>query len=454
MSGALQGMDSVRCALAAALAAGAHAADAVLAESEAGEARVRGEDLDFVTQAREHTLGIRVFVAGQSGLRSAVTSTSDLSADAVERLARDTVALAGATAEDPDAGLPEGGFAGDAPDLALLDPEDREVPMEVRIDEARRAEQAARKTDPRVVNSEGSEASVRFTQIAYGNSAGFEGSYGGAVHALASMPVAAQDGSMQTDYWMTIARSRAALESPEAVGRHAAERAVGRLGARRVPTCSVPVIFDAPTARSLLGNLAACLSGYAVYREASFLAEHLGETIASPALTIVDDGRLPGGLASRPFDGEGLPTRRTVVVERGRLSSWLLDSYSARKLGLHSTGNAVRGAGSAPSAGPSNLWIEPGTTSLDEMVQNTEKGLLVTGLFGHGFNAVTGDFSRGARGLWIEKGAPCFPVEEITVAGNLGDMLRSVDAVGSEILWLGAVAAPPLRIAAMTVAGE
>jgi PmbA protein len=453
VSARLEGLDAVRCALDGAARSGARAADAVLAESEAGEARVRGDELEFVTQARERTLGIRVFVEGRRGLRSAVTSTSDLSREAVERLAADTVALAGATAEDPDAGLPAGGFAVDAPELALLDPADRQVPMEARIEEARRAEAAGRGTDPRVVNSEGSEASARFTRIAYASSAGFQGSYEGAVHALSSMPVAAENGAMQTDYWITIARRRSSLETPETVGRRAAERALRRLGARRVPTCSVPVIFDAPTARSLLGNLAACLSGYSVYRQGSFLAERLGDAIASPAITVVDDGRLPGGLASRPFDGEGLPTRRTVVVDGGRLASWLLDTYSARKLGLESTGNASRSAGSAPTASPTNLWIEPGATSLDEMVQNTGKGLLVTGLFGHGFNPVTGDFSRGVRGLWIEGGEPAFPVEEITVAGNLGDMLQRIDAVGTELLWLGSIAAPPLRVAAMMVAG-
>lgn len=454
MKAPLHGLEAVRCALAAARHAGGHAGDAVLVESEAGEVRVRGEELEFVTQARERTLGIRVFVEGRRGLRSAVTSTSDLSRDAVERLAEDTVDLARATAEDPDAGLPEGGFAADAPDLGLLDAADRDVPMDARIDEAKRAESAARGFDPRVVNSEGSEASARFTRVAYGSSAGFEGSYEGAVHALSSMPVASENGAMQTDYWMSVARRRSDLEPPESVGQRAAQRSLQRLGARRVATCTVPVIFDAPTARSLLGNLASCLSGTAVYRRGSFLAERLGEEIASPAITIVDDGRLPGGLASRPFDGEGLPTRRKILVDGGRLQSWLLDSYSARKLGLASTGNASRGAGGSPAAGPSNLWIEPGSTSLQEMVQNTGRGLLVTGLFGHGFNPVTGDFSRGASGLWIEGGETSFPVEEITVAGNLGDMLQRIDLVGSELLWLGSIAAPPLRISAMTVAGE
>ena len=213
------------------------------------------------------------------------------------------------------------------------------------------------------------------------------------------------------------------------------------------------MIFDPVTAPSLLQQLAACASGYAIYRETSFLAGQLGETIASPLVTVIDDGLREGGLGSRPFDGEGQPTRRNLVLERGRLSSYLLDAYSARKLGLRSTGSAVRGAGSAPTAGPSNLWLEPGEASLEELIASTPRGLLVTELIGMGFNPVTGDYSRGAAGLWIENGELAGPVEEITIAGNLRQMLLDVDAVGRDLLWLGRVASPSLRIARMTVAG-
>jgi len=197
-----------------------------------------------------------------------------------------------------------------------------------------------------------------------------------------------------------------------------------------------------------------CVSGYAVYRQSTFLSEKLGSRIASDAVTVIDDGRLPGGLGSRPFDGEGLPTRRTVVVERGELRTWLLDSYSARKLGLRSTGSASRGAGSAPGVGATNLWLEPGPHSFESLVADTRRGLLVTELIGMGFNPVTGDYSRGAAGLWIENGEIAHPVEEITIAGHLGDMLNAIDAVASEVLWLGRVASPALRVARMTVAGE
>jgi PmbA protein len=259
---------------------------------------------------------------------------------------------------------------------------------------------------------------------------------------------------MQRDYWMTVAHKLADLEEPGAVGRHAAERALRRLGAKAVPTCEVPVIFDALTAPSLLRQLASCVNGYAVYRGTSFLGGKLGEMIASDAVTIIDDGRLPGGLGSKPFDAEGQPTRRNVIVEKGRLGSYLLDSYSARKLDLQSTGSAARGAGSGPSASTTNLWLEPGTQTLDEIIASTDEGLLVTELIGFGFNPLTGDYSRGAAGLWIENGEITHPVAEITIAGNFAEMLTSIDAIASELLWLGSAASPPLRISRMTVGGE
>ena len=433
---------------------GAAAADAMLVESDGIEARVRDREIDFVTQARERTLGIRVFVGDTKGLRSGLTSTSDLALGAVTRMAEEAVALARATAADPAAGLPDGGFAGDLPDLALFDPADRGLEVEARIDSARRAEAAARAVDPRIANSEGSQVSSRFQRVLYGNSAGFFGEYESASHALFCEPIARENGAMQRDYWMTLHRRVAGLEDPAVVGRRAAERALRRLGARRVPTCEVPVVFDPLTARSLLSHLFACLTGYAVYRKTSFLAGRLGEGIASERVTVVDDGGLLEGLGSRPFDGEGQPTRRNLVVERGRLRSYLLDTYSGRKLGLPSTGNASRGAESAPGVGPTNLSLEPGTQSLEEMVAATPRGLLVTELIGQGFNPVTGDYSRGAAGLWIEGGEIVHPVEEITIAGNLGQMLRALDAVGRDLVWLGSIASPPVRISAMTLAGS
>lgn len=441
-------------ALGRARAAGAASADAVVVESESLEARVRDREVDFVTQARERTLGIRAFVAAPGGSSVAITSTSDFSPDAIDRMADETVRLARATAPDPAAGLPTEALATGVPDLGLYDPADRAVTVDARIDDARRAEAAARAVDPRIVNSEGSQVSSSQRRVAYGSSAGFRGAYDSASHGLFCEPIARENGSMQRDYWMTADRRLAGLEAPERVGRHAAERALRRLGGRRVATGEYPVIFDPMTARSLLGHLLGCISGYAIYRESSFLGSKLGQPIASDAVTIIDDGRLPGGLGSRPFDGEGLPTRRNVLVERGVLRSWMLDSYSGRKLGLPSTGNAARSAASAPGVGSTNLWLEPGAVSLDEMIGRTDRGLLVTELIGQGFHPVTGDYSRGAAGLWIESGRVTHAVEEITIAGNLGEMLAAIDLVGSDLLWLGATASPSLRVARMMIAGD
>jgi PmbA protein len=446
--------DAVQLALERARAAGAHSADAVLAESDALEVRVRGKDVETVQQARERTLGIRVFADGHGGLRSAVTSSSDLSQGAIARLAEESLALARATAPDPAAGLPEGGYARDLPDLALFDPADRTLTTADWIALAQRAEDAARASDPRITNSEGSSASTSRSAIWYGSSTGFAGSYETASHSLFAQPVASENGRMQTAWWASASRTLAALESPEAVGRVAARRTVEQLGARSVATCEVPVLFDNAAARELLSNLVGCLSGYAVYRGSSFLRDKTGGRIASERITLVDDGRKRSGLGSKPFDGEGQPTRRNVLIERGVLRSWLLDSYSARKLGLVTTGNAARHAGSAPSAAPTNLWIEPGAGDLEGLVRGMDRGLLVTSMFGHGFNPVTGDFSRGARGTWIERGERAFPVEEITIAGNLGAMLEGVEAVGADLRFLGSLGAPSLRIARMTIAGS
>jgi PmbA protein len=440
-------------ALEGAKRAGAAAADSVVVEGDVLEARVRGVELEFVKQARERRLGLRVFAAGPGGLRTAVTSSSDLSADAVERLAGETVALARATAPDPAAGLPDDALATDVPDLELFEPGDHPFDAAARIAHARAAEAAARALDPRIANSEGTSVSSEFARIAYASSAGFAGSYERAHHSLSCEPIAREGEAMQRDWWLSVGRRLRDLEAPESVGRRAARGALARLAARRVPTCEVPVIFDPRTAPGLIRQLAGCLTGSAVYRGTTYLAGRMGEAIASDRVTLVDDGSRRGGLGSRPFDGEGLPTRRNLLVENGVLKSWLLDSYCARKLGLRSTGSAQRGAGGAPAPGPSNLWLEPGKLSPEELIASTPRGLLVTELIGMGFNPVTGDYSRGAAGFWIEAGELAHPVEEITIAGTFPEMLACIDAVADDLIWLGPVAAPSLRIARMTVAG-
>ena len=325
--------------------------------------------------------------------------------------------------------------------------------LEARIEDAKRAEAAARDFDPRIDNSEGSQASSGYARVVYGNSLGFVGSYESASHGLFSEPLAREGDSMQRDYWMTSGRRLSDLEDAASVGRKAAERAIRRLGGKSIKTCEAPVIFDGLTAPSLIGQIASCVSGYSIYRESSFLGDKLGEKIAASEVTIIDDGRLAGGLGSKPFDGEGQPTRRNTIVENGELKTWLLDTYSGRKLGLDSTGSAARGTGSAPRVGTTNLWLEPGEKTLDEMIAELDRGLIVTELIGMGFNPTTGDYSRGAAGLWVENGEIIHPVEEITIAGNLGDMLQSIDRIGSELAWRGRTASPPIRIASMTIAG-
>ena len=443
-------------AIEAAKRAGASQVDVLLVEGDDREVRVRGDEIEFVKQAQERGLGIRALVDGKEGRQTSIVSTSDLAPEAVERMAEEAVALARATAADPTAGLPDGGFAQDIPDLSLFDPADQNVALDARIEDAKRAEAAARDFDPRIDNSEGSQASSGHARVVYGNSQGFVGSYESASHGIFAEPLAREGDSMQRDYWMSSARKLSELEDAAAVGRKAAERAIRRLGGKRVETCEVPVIFDGLMAPSLIGQLASCVSGYSIYRESSFLGEKLGEQVAASEISIIDDGRVPGGLGSKPFDGEGQPTRRNVLVENGVLKTWLLDHYSGRKLDMESTGSATRGTGSAPRVGTTNLWLdapEDGPT-LEAMIAELDRGLVVTELIGMGFNPTTGDYSRGAAGLWVENGEVVHPVEEITIAGNLGDMFQSIDRIGSELVWRGRTAAPPIRIASMMIAGE
>jgi PmbA protein len=259
---------------------------------------------------------------------------------------------------------------------------------------------------------------------------------------------------MERDYWYSSARSHSKLDSPAAVGRRAAERTVRRLGARKVATQKVPVIFDSVTARSLIGNIFEAVEGDSIYRKASILAGKLGERVASENVTVIDDGGLPGLFGTAPFDDEGVPSRRTVVIDRGVLKSYLLNSYTARKLGMRTTGNAARGITGNAGVGHGNFFLEKGHRSPEEIIRGIRQGLYVTELIGHGVNIVTGDYSRGAAGLWIENGEFAYPVSEITIAANLQQMLMDVEAVGSDLEFRGSVASPTLLIREMTVSGQ
>ena len=429
---------------------GATEADVMVADGETFSVQVRLSAVDRLTKAREKRLGLRVFF----GKRSASASTSDFSKESLDRLVSDTCALAKAVVEDDQSGLPDGNLtAKDQPDLDLFDSTSLET--EAQIDLARRGEAAALAADPRITNSEGAEFDSSSGRVLLGNSHGFLGEYRSSTFSISVSPIATapDSGSMQQDSWYAVRHRFARLDSPESVGQEAARRAVRRLGARKLSTRRAPVVFDQEMAAGLLGNLFHAASGYALYKGASFLIGHLGKRLAPELVTIYDDGRLPGGLGSRPFDGEGLPTRKTTVVERGMLTSYLLDTYSGRKLGLASTGNASRGVGESPSVGPTNFYLVPGTTAPAEILRSVREGLYVTELIGFGVNMVTGDYSRGAAGFWIENGELAYPVEEITIAGNLKQMFADIEVVGSDLEFRGRIASPTIKIREMSIAG-
>lgn len=437
--------------LAKAKAGGATEADIVVADGETFSVQVRVGVVDRLTKAREKRLGLRVFV----GTRSATTSTSDFSRESLDRLVAETCTLAKAVVEDPVSGLPEAAhMAKDWPDLDLYD--DTRLDMDVQIDLAKRGEAAAFAADPRVTNSEGAEFDSSSGAVVLANSHGFVGSYKSSSFSLSVSPIATEPGTsaMQRDAWYEVQRKFARLGSAESIGQEAARRAVRRLGARKIATKRVPVVFDQETAGSLLANLCSAVSGYGLYKRASFLLDQLGQRIASDLITIYDDGRMEGGLGSRPFDGEGLPTRKNTIVERGVLKSYLLDTYSGKKLGLPSTGNASRSVGESPSVGPTNFYLVPGTRTAAEIIASVKEGLYVTELIGFGINMVTGDYSRGACGFWIENGELAYPVEEITIAGNLKQMFKDIEVVGSDLVFRGRIASPTLKIAEMMVAGN
>ena len=430
---------------------GATEADVMVAEGDSVSVQVRLSSVDCLSKAREKSLGIRAFF----GKRSASTSTSDFSEASLKQLVADTCALAKAVAEDETSGLPEStALASDVPDLDLYDP--TAMPVDEAIDVAQRAERAAMDADSRVTNSEGAECGAGYGAVVLANTHGFLGYHRSSRFSLSVAPVAEgpDDQGMQRDYWYTVSRKRRELDDPESIGRIAAERTLRRLGARKVETQRVPVIFDPETACSLLGHLSSAVSGYSLYKGASFLLGQLGKPIAPHHVNVEDNGRLPGKLGSRPFDGEGLPTRKTMILEHGVLSGYLLDTYSGKKLGMASTGNASRSIGDNPAVSPSNLFFHPGDASPDEIIRSVSRGLYVTELIGFGVNMVTGDYSRGASGFWIENGELAYPVEEVTIAGNLKQMFRDIESIGNDLVFRGKLASPTIRIREMMVGGH
>jgi PmbA protein len=440
-----------RDVLGVAKAQGASQADVVMVESESFFVTVRLGEVEKISQAQEKRLGLRLFF----GSSSASASTSDISKKSIDRLVEDTMRMAHATAQDPHSGLPAAGdLARAVPDLDLLDGEARSIPVDEKIQLTVATEKNALDYDPRVTNSEGAEFSNQFGRVIYASSQGFSGEYVGSTFGHSVAPIAAQDGNMQRDYWYSSNRKFSRLESSSHVGERAAQRVLRRLGAKKVKTCEAPIVFDPEIAGALLRNLSSAISGYSLYKGASFLAGKLGAQIASERVTVIDDGTIPAALGSRPFDGEGLPTTKKIVVEKGHLKSYLLDTYSGKKLGMASTGNASRSVGEPPGVAPSNFYLAPGGHSPDEIIRSVKQGFYVTELIGFGVNMVTGDYSRGAAGLWIENGELSYPVEEVTIAGNLKEMLQNIEMVGNDLEMRGRIAAPTIKISQMTIAGN
>ncbi len=435
-----------------AMEGGATAAEAVAREGSEFSTVVRLGEVETLKESGAKSLGVRVFF----GQRAASTWTSDLSQQGVEQMVKSALELAKITSEDPFAGIPEASQLGQlSTDLDLYYDDVYSLSTADRIDQARRAEKAATEGDPRIKNSEGGSFDAATGRKVLANSHGFVGEYQRSYCSVSAVPIAQDEqGNMQRDYWYSVARSLGKLESPESVGKTAQMRTLRRLGAKKVKTTRVPIVFESTVARALIEHIFEAVNGDSVYRHASFLAGKLGEKIAGSNITIVDDGTIPGGFGSSPFDGEGVPTRRTVVVENGELKSYLLNTYTAKKLGLQTTGNASRGLAGTPGIGSGNFFLQPGTTSAKEIIGDVKEGLFLTEFLGFGVNLVTGDFSRGASGLWIVDGEPAFPVEEITVAGNLKEMFNNIVEIGSDLEFRGSVACPTIRIDGMTVAGE
>jgi PmbA protein len=434
--------------VAAARRAGADAADAVALDGVSVSLSWRLGKLERLERSEGRDIGLRVLV----GRRQAMVSSSDRSVAALDELVERAVAMARTVPEDPYAGLADPDqIATEFPDLDVCDP--TEPSAETLIDMASRAEDAARSVTG-VTNSEGADAGWGRTEMGFVASNGFAHSYA-VTHGSVSASVLAGDTTdgMERDYDYSSAVHMSDLRPPEEVGHEAGRRAVRRLGARKVKTCKVPLIYDPRVSRGMVGSLAGAINGAAVARGTSFLKDRLGKQVMAAGLRVIDDPHRRRGLRSRPCDGEGLPSAKMTIVEDGILSTWLLDLRSARQLGMKPTGHAGRGSSSAPSPTVSNFYLDAGPVTVAELVGDVSRGLYITELFGQGVNMVTGDYSRGAAGFWIENGEIAYPVSEVTVAGNLKDMLLNITPANDLVFRYG-MDAPTLRIDGMTVAGR
>ncbi len=420
--------------------AGATACEAEVSQGFGQNVSVRRGEVETIEYNRDKGLGVTVYFGDKRGH----ASTSDLSPQAIKDTVAAAVSIARYTASDEFAGLAdENLLAREIPDLSLYHP--WELSVERAIELAKTCEAAAFAVDKRIDNSEGASVSTQESLFMYGNSLGFLGGYPSSRHDISCAVIAEDDGGMQRDYWYSSRRVAADLESAAAVGRKAGERTVRRLAARKIKTTECPVLFEAPIASGLIGHLVGAVSGGSLYRKSSFLLDSLGQQIFAPFVQIRELPHIPKGLASSPFDNEGVATHARDLVKDGVLQGYFLGSYSARKLGMTSTGNA---------GGNHNLIIESSGQDFEGLLKMMGKGLVVTELLGHGINPVTGDYSRGAAGYWVENGEIQYPVEEITIAGNLKDMFKQIAAVGSDILVQGSKQCGSVLIERMTVAGD
>ncbi|MBZ0145659.1 MAG: metalloprotease PmbA [Rhodocyclaceae bacterium] len=418
---------------------GADACEADVSEGFGQSVTVRMGEVETIEYNRDKGVGVTVYLGRQRGY----ASTSDFSRAALHATVDAALSIARFTAPDEAAGLPEAELlARDGMDLDLHHPWGLSV--EEAIDLARRCEAAAFAVGPLVKNSEGASISAQQSHFVSANSLGFMGGYPSSRHYISCSVIAGEGDAMQRDDWYSSHRDAADLAEPELVGEYAARRALSRLGARKIATCEVPVLFEAPLAAGLIGNFVYAASGGSLYRKSSFLLDCLGTRVFSPQVHISERPHLPRGLASAPFDDDGVATRDREVVEAGVLKGYFLSTYSARKLGLPNTGNA---------GGSHNLIVRPGKRDLVGLLALMGRGLLVTELLGQGVNYVTGDYSRGASGYWVEDGEIRYPVQEITIAGNLKDMLRGIVAVGSDVLVRGSKQTGSILVDRMTVAG-
>ncbi len=425
---------------------GADAADAVMVQGTSISLTRRLGEVEQVERSEGSDVGLRVFV----GRRQAMVSSSDTGRDALDELVERAVGMARTVPEDPWCGLADPGqLATEFPDLDAVDPHE---PGADELGEwARRGEEAARAVKG-VTNSEGAIAGHGRSVVTLVASNGFARTYAGSSSSLSVSVVAGEGTAMERDYDYSSAVYAADLTPPDEVGRSAGEKAVRRLGARRPKTARVPVVFDPRASRSLIGHLASAVNGQAVARGTTFLKDAMGSAVFSPGVSVFDDPLRRRGLRSKPFDAEGVATRAKPIIADGILRTWILDLSSARQLGLETTGNASRGTSSPPSPTPSNLYLAPGPLAPQALMGDIAQGFYVTELIGFGINGVTGDYSRGAAGFWIENGAIAYPVSEITVAGNLKDMFRNLTPANDLVFRYG-TDAPTVRVEGLTVAG-